>query len=351
MVPMAKFSRLLLGGVVGAGLAYLFSRKDVRRRLMGGGQAQLMAPRTPVTNIPVTGHPPAAAPVAEPVEATVAVPVEATVEEPVEATVEEPVEAAEAEETVETVAVVETPPEMDLEATIEETRRQVEEQFEAPAPMMQPPAVEPEAEVAAEEVETAAADAEGAAAVEDSPEAIEELIDTGEAPEILLEEEEDVSASEVTEDEMDEADAEALTEAVETDRVETAAEEKSVELEAVISDDFTEAPVAEPESDEFADLRTPVEGEPTTAESETTETVTVTDAGPAPSQMDRDEMRRRIDETRARLKAKAFDALVSGETFIEPETEEGGHKKKEAAEVDIDSEIGDQIDRSLREED
>ena len=28
---MAKFSRLLFGGIVGAGLAYLFSRKDVRQ--------------------------------------------------------------------------------------------------------------------------------------------------------------------------------------------------------------------------------------------------------------------------------------------------------------------------------
>jgi hypothetical protein len=53
MIPMAKFSRLLFGGMVGAGLAYLFSRKDVRRRLMGGGQAQLPAPGAP-RNIPVT---------------------------------------------------------------------------------------------------------------------------------------------------------------------------------------------------------------------------------------------------------------------------------------------------------
>jgi hypothetical protein len=60
-------------------------------------------------------------------------------------------------------------------------------------------------------------------------------------------------------------------------------------------------------------------------------------------------MRRRIDETRARLKAKAFDALVSGETFIEPETEEGS-EKPEVAGVEIDSEIEQQIDRSLKEE-
>ncbi|MDO8735863.1 MAG: hypothetical protein Q7K29_02115 [Thermoleophilia bacterium] len=297
---MAKFSRLLLGGVVGAGLAYLFSRKDVRRRLMGGGQGQLMAPEAPATNIPVT----ACAPVATPVEAPEAI----DVKEPVVAP--EPVDESEQEQAPEPAA-------MDLESTIEETRRQVEEQLEAP------PAV----------VEAAA---------------FEEGIDTGEAPEILLEEEPPTPEASV--EEIEEAEAEALTEAVETNGIEAPAEKKAVELEAVISSDFQAAPLPETETEEFASLSTPVAGEPTSADTEAGEAAPVTGAGPAPSQIDRDEMRRRIDETRARLKAKAFDALVSGETFIEPETGDG-QKKHETAEVDIDSEIGEQIDRSLREED
>ncbi len=62
-------------------------------------------------------------------------------------------------------------------------------------------------------------------------------------------------------------------------------------------------------------------------------------------------MRRRIDETRARLKAKAFDAMVSGETFIEPETSEGGLETKHDADVSIDKDLEEQIDKSLKEQD
>ncbi|MHB9111653.1 MAG: hypothetical protein ACYC4D_03365 [Thermoleophilia bacterium] len=323
---MAKFSRLLLGGVVGAGLAYLFSRKDVRRRLMGGGQGQLPAPGAPGTNIPVTAPTPVTAPAEAPVS-----------EAPMP---EAPVSAAPAAE--------------DLESKIEETRRQVEEQleepFSAPAVVSEEPAAASE-EGAGATVEEAEAIVEAEVSEEPAaPEApvSEEEIDTGEAPEILLEEEV-ISATGATREELEEAEAEALTEAVETNGIEVPVEKKTVELEAEKTVQFEAEAISVPESDGFADLRTPAAGEPTTAEPEVSESAPKMAAGPAPSQMDRDEMRRRIDETRARLKAKAFDALVSGETFIEPETEEG-REKHVAAEVEIDSEIEEQIDRSLKEE-
>ena len=54
---MAKFPRFLFGGVVGAGLAYLFSRKDVRRRLLGGGH-----PLLPAAPDPYAGMSPAVTP-------------------------------------------------------------------------------------------------------------------------------------------------------------------------------------------------------------------------------------------------------------------------------------------------
>jgi len=290
---MAKLSRLLLGGVVGAGLAYLFSRKDVRRRLMGGGQAQLMAPEAPHTDIPVTAPTPVTAP-------------------------------------------AEAPAPVDLESRIEETRRQVEEQLDAP---FSAPAIvsEEEAEAVVEEAEVSEEPAVPAAPVS------EEEIDTGEAPEILLEEEA-LSAPEATVEDLQEAEAEALTEAVETNGIETPVEaEETAELE--------KEEISGQEAVEFVDLKTPAAGEPTTAEPEIGEAAPEIEAGPAPSQIDREEMRRRIDETRARLKAKAFDALVSGETFIEPESEEAGREKQEASGVEIDSEIEEQIDRSLKEED
>lgn len=285
---MAKLTRLLLGGVFGAGLAYLFSRKDVRNRLMGGGRPQL-----PSAEGPQVGFcPTAAAPVSAPV---------------------------------------------DLESRIEETRRQVEEQLEEPV--------------------TAPA------------EATREEIDVAEAPEILLEVEtleapaEENMAVETTPEIEDAPAVESLetSNEVEEETVETehiVAEEEAVETEDVnveekaVPETVTPAEATATEEDEFAALGTPVEGEPTMVEETPIRTDAEADAGgPVPSQIDRDEMRRRIDETRARLKAKAFDAMISGETFIEPETEEAVREKKSGSEARIDKDLEEQIDRSLKEED
>ncbi|MHB8160671.1 MAG: hypothetical protein ACYDGS_09355 [Thermoleophilia bacterium] len=268
---MAKLTRLLLGGVFGAGLAYLFSRKDVRNRLMGGGRPQL-----PSAEGPQVGFcPTAAAPVSAPV---------------------------------------------DLESRTEETRRQLEEQLEEP--------------VTAPAKET------------------REEIDVAEAPEILLEAEAIVAPVEEnmaveTAPEIENAPA---IESLETSN-EVAAEQAVPETVTPV-ETVTPAEPAATKEGEFIALGTPVEGEPTTGE----ETPARPDAeadtgGPVPSQIDREEMRRRIDETRARLKAKAFDAMISGETFIEPETEEAVREKKSGSETRIDKDLEEQIDRSLKEED
>lgn len=257
---MAKLTRLLLGGVFGAGLAYLFSRKDVRNRLMGGGRPQLPAAEGPQVGF----CPTAAAPVSAPV---------------------------------------------DLDSRIEETRRQVEEHLEEPV--------------------TAPA------------EATRVEIDVAEAPEILLEAETIVAPDE---ENMVVETAPEIEDAPAVESLETSNEvaEEAVETEDIVAE----------EAGELATLGTPVEGEPTIGEETPVRTDVEADAGgPVPSQIDREEMRRRIDETRARLKAKAFDAMISGETFIEPETEEAVREKKPGSEARIDKDLEEQIDRSLKEED
>ena len=274
---MAKFSRLLLGGVVGAGVALLFSRKDIRRRLLGG-RAQLPAVTEPGprAGMPTTEAAPTAtaAPAAGPTVAPLITPTMASV---------------------------------DLESRIEETRRQVEERLEKP---FAPP------------VESA------------------EEIDIAEAPEVLIEEE----AAETPA-----AEAEAISEEKVLAVGESGGEEFiSEEVEEIVASEM----IAPDVDEEIAALKTPVEGEPTMEdEAIVREEKTEAAGGPAPSQIDREEMRRRIDETRARLKAKAFDAIVSGETFVTPETEEAGFEKSPEDSVGLDREIGEEIDKSLKEED
>lgn len=66
--------------------------------------------------------------------------------------------------------------------------------------------------------------------------------------------------------------------------------------------------------------------------------------------IDRDEMRQRIEETRSRLKAKAFDSMVEGETLIATGDDSvplGGTGEK----TELDEETGEMIDQILEEED
>ena len=61
-------------------------------------------------------------------------------------------------------------------------------------------------------------------------------------------------------------------------------------------------------------------------------------------------MRRRIEETRARLKAKAFDAMMSGEAALLAR-DSGEKPVPRAADVPVDHEIAETIDESLSPDD
>jgi hypothetical protein len=60
-------------------------------------------------------------------------------------------------------------------------------------------------------------------------------------------------------------------------------------------------------------------------------------------------MRRRIEETRARLKAKAFDAMMSGEAALLGRDSEG--RIPEPEEIKLDGDVESTIDESLSQED
>ncbi len=337
---MAKFSRLFFGSVIGAGLAYLFSRKDVRQRLMGGGRPQLPAAQDDHAGR-ATGFGEKLAP--PPAAKAPAV----TAEEPGMMAGEPGMMAGEPE--VEMEAEAET--RLDLESRIEATRQQVEAELEEP-------------------FTTAGPEAQAA-----------EEIDTAEAPEALVEEH-PVEVTEAADEppSVDALEALNLESSAMSDSGDTAVEEaiaeeaiggEAIGEEAIAEEAMDEAageagpeevpPAAAPaeavieqvdEIEEFADLRAPAEGEPTIETAPPVEAAPApAAAGPAPSELDRDEMRRRIDETRARLKAKAFDAMVSGETFIEPESEGTADRKDQDAPTGLDQDTESQIDRSLTEED
>ncbi len=60
-------------------------------------------------------------------------------------------------------------------------------------------------------------------------------------------------------------------------------------------------------------------------------------------------MRRRIEETRARLKAKAFDAMMSGEAALLGRDEEGAVPRHD--DIKLDGDVESTIDESLSQED
>jgi hypothetical protein len=66
--------------------------------------------------------------------------------------------------------------------------------------------------------------------------------------------------------------------------------------------------------------------------------------------IDQAEMRRRIEETRARLKAKAFDAMMSGEAAL-LSRESGDKPVPQSDEHGLDAETDSAIDESLSQED
>jgi hypothetical protein len=66
--------------------------------------------------------------------------------------------------------------------------------------------------------------------------------------------------------------------------------------------------------------------------------------------VDYDSMRSRIEVTRSRLKAKAFDAMMMGESaLLGRDLEDTGRKKRRAV-TSVDSEVDETIETNLREE-
>ena len=73
-------------------------------------------------------------------------------------------------------------------------------------------------------------------------------------------------------------------------------------------------------------------------------------AGPsATGEFDQEAMRRRIEETRSRLKAKAFDAMMSGEGALLGR-DEGRSAPAQGNKVQVDTEVDSTIESTLTEE-
>ena len=61
-------------------------------------------------------------------------------------------------------------------------------------------------------------------------------------------------------------------------------------------------------------------------------------------------MRRRIEETRARLKAKAFDAMMSGEAALLAR-DSGEKPVPRDVDVPVDNDVAETLDESLSQDD
>jgi hypothetical protein len=110
---------------------------------------------------------------------------------------------------------------------------------------------------------------------------------------------------------------------------EAVAEVEEIEVVAV-----EEAPAEEPVADEPVVEEPAAEEEPSARE------------GGAINQA---EMRRRIEDTRARLKAKAFDAMMSGESAL-LSRDSGEKPLPKGDDVKLDGELESTIDESLSQE-
>jgi hypothetical protein len=136
-----------------------------------------------------------------------------------------------------------------------------------------------------------------------------------------------------------------------TTEVSVAAEPLEVSVEPVVA----EAPVAtEPVETPVA----PVEAEPVVAEAPVAaEPLRADESAPEEpadevplGNIDQAEMRRRIEETRARLKAKAFDAMMNGEAALLAR-DSGEKPVPRGADVPVDHDVAETLDESLSQDD
>jgi hypothetical protein len=136
---------------------------------------------------------------------------------------------------------------------------------------------------------------------------------------------------------------------------EPVAEEPVVE-EPIVEEPIAEEPVVEEPIVEEPVVEEPIVEEPVAEEPVAEEPLAVetTDepeaAGAEPMAIDQAEMRRRIEETRARLKAKAFDAMMSGEAALLAR-DSGDEVLTKEPEIEVDGEVANTIDESLSQED
>jgi hypothetical protein len=240
----------------------------------------------------------------------------------------------------------------DLRARIAETRAAIESEIAQPfaeeeavaaeqvyeGPEYQAPVEEPEAE---------------------APPAAEEDLPVPGAPEpvphgweIPYETPEPAAAGEIV---AEEPPAELEAEATSTGGVIEEAEPQLVS--GLVADTAAEPEVAEPGEPSAVESRTEPEPElAPVAESEpVAEPEPVAEAAPAPARegsgnIDQAEMRRRIEETRARLKAKAFDAMMSGEAAL-LSRDSGEKPVPKADDLNFDNDVESTIDESLSQED
>ena len=332
-----KVLRFLLGLVIGAGVALLFAPKsgrELRQQLVGGAAGTLLEAA------------PDDYPQPEPA-GDWAGPASVVAEAPVEIE-EEPIAAA--EPVVETPSW-ETPPEApagdDLRERIDETRAAVESELAEPF-------ADDVAEAAVEEAVV-------------SEEVAEEAIVEAAVSEIVAEEavEEAVVSEEVAEEAAVEAAAAALVAEAAAAEAEVA-EEVAVEavVEAAAAEIVAEESVAEAIVDEVVAEEAVVEAavdeavaEEAVVEAAVEEVVAEEAAPKEPSPregggIDQAEMRRRIEETRVRLKAKAFDAMMSGEAALL--SRDSGEKPVPTADdagLELDAETDNVNDESLSQED
>ncbi len=143
---------------------------------------------------------------------------------------------------------------------------------------------------------------------------------------------------------------------------EPVAAEPAVE-EPVAAEPAVEEPVAEQPAVEEPVVEQPVAEQPAVAEPPAEATVAeapvteapVAEEPPAADEpaeahpIDQAEMRRRIEETRARLKAKAFDAMMSGEAALL--SRDSGEKPVPEGTVQLDGEAAAQVDEGLSPDD
>ncbi len=122
---------------------------------------------------------------------------------------------------------------------------------------------------------------------------------------------------------------------------------------AIVPPAYVEAPSPEaPEPVEEPTTAAPVisEPEPIVESPSASEPIVQEQPAREPAAVDQAEMRRRIEETRARLKAKAFDAMMSGESAL-LRNDSGDRPVPRDAHAKLEPEIDSTIDESLSQED